>query len=127
MAFAVKGLKRCRGFSGVRASFLTGISTVAITQAKMYPVEKNGIAGSRPFLEVQPLVERLLSVQHRLNPLHVYCRFLEIGLSRRISTTLCKSYERVFFCWISSTIRIAVHLCCLLNPRTRVEEVIRKL
>lgn len=79
------------------------------------------------FSEVQPLVEKLLSVQHRLNPLHVYCRFLDIGLNRRFSTTLCKSYEMVLFCWMSSVLRFAVHLCYILNPRTKVEDVIRKI
>jgi hypothetical protein len=73
------------------------------------------------------LVEKLLSVQHRLNPLHIYCRFLEIGLNRRFSMTLCKSYERVLFCWLSFTIRHAVHLCYRLNPRTQVEDIIRKI
>ncbi|MEW6665103.1 MAG: hypothetical protein AB1512_07775 [Thermodesulfobacteriota bacterium] len=73
------------------------------------------------------MVAKLLTVQHRLNPLHVYCRFLKIGLNRRFSTTLCKSYEMVLFCWMSFTIRLAVHLCCRLNPKTSVEEVIRKI
>ncbi|MBN2122948.1 MAG: hypothetical protein JW821_01525 [Deltaproteobacteria bacterium] len=73
------------------------------------------------------MVGKLLTVQHRLNPLHVYCRFLEAGLNRRFSSTICKSYEMMFFCWMSSAISLAVHLCCLLNPRNRVEDVIRKI
>ena len=73
------------------------------------------------------MVEKLLSVQHRLNPLHVYCRFLDIGLNRRFSSTLCKSYEMVLFCWMSPFIRFAVHLCYRLNPRTSVEDIIRKI
>jgi hypothetical protein len=73
------------------------------------------------------VVARLLSIQHRLNPLHLYCRLLDAGLSRDLSASLCRSYEIILFLWISSVIKGMVRLCCVLNQRTSVEEVIRKI
>jgi hypothetical protein len=37
------------------------------------------------------------SIQHYLNPLHIYCRLRNLGLTRDHSIFLCKIYERVIF------------------------------
>ncbi len=36
-------------------------------------------------------------LQHRVNPLHVYCRLMDLGLGRFLSRRLCMLYERWFF------------------------------
>lgn len=73
------------------------------------------------------MVGRLLSIQHYLNPLHLYCRFLEKGVNRHLSTTLCRSYELILFSWITRLIKTGIHICCVLKKDLSVvEEVARK-
>jgi hypothetical protein len=36
-------------------------------------------------------------IQHYLNPLHIYCRLRDFGLSQYQATALCKFYEKIFF------------------------------
>ena len=36
-------------------------------------------------------------LKHYLNPLHVYCRLRDIGLSKCGASVFCRIYERVFF------------------------------
>ncbi|MCF8144175.1 MAG: hypothetical protein K9N21_09670 [Deltaproteobacteria bacterium] len=43
----------------------------------------------------------ILGLQHTLNPLHVYCRLLDAGLSRDFSAQLCRYYEISLFRWIA--------------------------
>jgi hypothetical protein len=35
-------------------------------------------------------------LQHYLNPLHIYCRLRDLGLSRWQAIKVCKFYERTF-------------------------------
>jgi hypothetical protein len=37
------------------------------------------------------------SLQHYLNPLHIFCRLRGIGLPKILAIFLCRTYERVFF------------------------------
>ncbi|MFC1823065.1 hypothetical protein ACFL9T_10190 [Thermodesulfobacteriota bacterium] len=37
------------------------------------------------------------TIKHYLNPLHVYCRLRDIGLTKGLATALCRIYERVIF------------------------------
>jgi hypothetical protein len=46
----------------------------------------------------------MLALQHRLNPLHMYCRLLDMGLSKRLSGIICRYYEILMYgwlCWLS--------------------------
>jgi hypothetical protein len=36
-------------------------------------------------------------IKHYMNPLHVYCRFRDIGMGKRLSSFLCHLYERAIF------------------------------
>ncbi|WP_170283766.1 hypothetical protein [Pseudodesulfovibrio senegalensis] len=36
-------------------------------------------------------------IQHHFNPLHVYCRLRELGLSYDAARTLCGCYERFVY------------------------------
>jgi copper oxidase (laccase) domain-containing protein len=36
-------------------------------------------------------------LQHRANPLHVYCRLMDLGMGRFISRRVCTFYEKVVF------------------------------
>ena len=35
--------------------------------------------------------------QHFLNPLHIYCRLIDLGLTQKFSTKMCKFYEKHIF------------------------------
>ncbi|GAB7079052.1 hypothetical protein [Megalodesulfovibrio paquesii] len=37
------------------------------------------------------------AIQHHCNPLHVYCRLRNLGVSAVLAHWLCRVYERVFF------------------------------
>jgi hypothetical protein len=43
----------------------------------------------------------MLRMQHALNPLHVYCRLVEMGLNKTVSISICKFYEVVIFSWLA--------------------------
>jgi hypothetical protein len=36
-------------------------------------------------------------LKHLINPLHVYCRLLDLGMGRRLSSRLCHFYEHAIF------------------------------
>ena len=36
-------------------------------------------------------------LQHYLNPLHIYCRLRDIGMTKELATCLCRFYERFIF------------------------------
>jgi hypothetical protein len=71
------------------------------------------------------MVEKLLVLQHRLNPLHVYCRFLDRGLNKRLSALLCRSYEILIFTRASWIARTVVHLFHYFDGGRGVREVVK--
>ncbi len=72
------------------------------------------------------MVERLLSIQHRLNPLHVYCRLLDKGFERSLSALLCKSYETIIFFWISLFIKTMIYFLYLIKRGIGFQEKAKK-
>jgi len=40
------------------------------------------------------------SLQHYLNPLHIYCRLRNMGLAKGVAVFLCRVYERAIFRYI---------------------------
>lgn len=46
----------------------------------------------------------LSAVQHRCNPLHVYCRLIEKGVSRDVSIRLSRVYEASIYWWLISSL-----------------------
>ena len=61
------------------------------------------------------MVEKLLAIQHRLNPLHVYCRLLDKGLGKKPSMYMCRSYEIVIFVWIKLIIKTLIYFCHVID------------
>jgi len=74
----------------------------------------------------QSIVAILLSIQHFLNPLHVYCRFLDKGINKGFSLSICKTYEIVLFIWVSFMIKTVIYLYCMVNQSFRVREALKK-
>jgi hypothetical protein len=54
---------------------------------------------------------KILQVQHRLNPLHIYCRLLDKGLNKKLSMSICKYYGIVVYSWLSWCTVVAVKIC----------------
>ena len=72
------------------------------------------------------MVAKFLNIQHRLNPLHVYCRFLDRGHGRRLAVLLCKSYEVLVFVWLSLVIKLIIRWYCLYNKNCLIRAEIGK-
>ena len=72
------------------------------------------------------LVGKLLTIQHRLNPLHLHCRFLDRGLNKKLSTSLCRSYEIIIFFWLNCVIKSVIYFYCFVNRKSRIYEELRK-
>ena len=89
-----------------------------LRQEKTRPILKEFGEGS--------LVEKLLAIQHCLNPLHVYCRFVDRGLGKGLSASLCKSYEILVFVWIRWTVKTVMYCFCVINRQYQVLEEVRK-
>lgn len=60
----------------------------------------------------------MLIIQHRMNPLHVYCRLIERGLNRKACIAICKWYERLIYTWLAWFSVTAVKICrvCTKQP-----------
>jgi hypothetical protein len=69
---------------------------------------------------------RFLAIQHRINPLHVYCRFLDRGLSKRFSASICKSYEILIYSWITISIKTVIFFFRVLSTNIMIQEDVRK-
>jgi hypothetical protein len=53
----------------------------------------------------------MLSVQHAMNPLHIYCRLMDLGLGKRISLLVIKCYEHLLYQWLIHLTTISMALC----------------
>ncbi|MBW2037827.1 MAG: hypothetical protein JRI41_10185 [Deltaproteobacteria bacterium] len=57
-------------------------------------------------------MKRLMyGIQHRCNPLHVYCRLVERGIDRSVSMAICRAYETLVFRWLNWFIIFVVLVC----------------
>jgi len=54
---------------------------------------------------------KILQIQHRLNPLHVYCRLVNSGLNEKLSMSICKYYGIVVYSWVSWCTVVGVKVC----------------
>nr|HID58178.1 hypothetical protein [Desulfobacterales bacterium] len=57
----------------------------------------------------------VLWLQHSSNPLHVYCRLTELGISRATSISLARYYERYIFSWFRFLVSYTITLCRILK------------
>ncbi len=62
------------------------------------------------------LLNRILNIQHRLNPLHVYCRLVDRGMNARLCICLCKYYEIFIYSWLAWVTVLAARICRRLKP-----------
>jgi len=53
---------------------------------------------------------KILNIQHRFNPLHVYCRLVESGLNKRLSISICRYYEIIVYNWLVWLTIVVMHI-----------------
>jgi hypothetical protein len=53
----------------------------------------------------------MLNIQHRLNPLHVYCRLVARGLDKKSSLSICRYYEIFIYSWLAWSTLVVVRIC----------------
>ena len=63
----------------------------------------------------------ILSIQHRFNPLHVHCRLVEGGLNKRFSLSICRYYEILIYSWLVWFMIVTVRICKPTYGRIRIE------
>jgi hypothetical protein len=91
------------------------------THSRTYPEERciliaeDNVTEERPAWMRETLVARLLSIQHRLNPLHVYCRLLDRGISKNRAMSVGKTYELLVFISLSFLIKTLIYFRLLLT------------
>lgn len=73
---------------------------------------------------MQAVIRGIFAIQHRMNPLHVYCRFMDKGYARQTSFCCCRLYEIAVFSWV----RRILSACLLLAfvSRTSRPEALRR-
>ena len=59
----------------------------------------------------------MLTIQHRFNPLHVHCRLVERGLNKTSSLSICGYYEIFIYSWLAWITRVGVRICRLLQGK----------
>lgn len=64
---------------------------------------------------MQTVVKNILAIQHRINPLHLYCRFLDRGYKRNTSTYCCKLYEIAVFSWVKKILRCVLFIAVVFS------------
>ena len=63
----------------------------------------------------------MLNIQHRFNPLHVYCRLVDRGLNKGCSLSICKYYEILIYRWVAWFTIVGVRACRLAQEKTIVK------
>jgi hypothetical protein len=72
------------------------------------------------------VITKMLAVQHHLNPLHLYCRFVDRGYNKTLSAFICKAYELLVFSWMSRFIKTLIYFYCLKSRSFRIQDFLRK-
>ena len=57
---------------------------------------------------MRSVIPYIFTIQHRMNPLHVYCRFMEKGHRHDASLFYCRVYEITVFSWMRRILRGAL-------------------
>ena len=59
----------------------------------------------------------MLIIQHRFNPLYVYCRLVERVLNKKPSLSICKYFEILIYSWLAWFNIVFVRICRLTQGR----------
>jgi len=61
------------------------------------------------------MIDKLLYIQHRFNPLHVHCRLVERGFSKSLSVSICRCYEVLIYSWLAWLSVAGIQMCKFLK------------
>ncbi|MCF8061003.1 MAG: hypothetical protein K9M82_00665 [Deltaproteobacteria bacterium] len=75
---------------------------------------------------MRDVIPCIFAIQHRMNPLHVYCRFMERGYRHGTTVFYCKVYEITVFSWMRRVLRYALVVACACSS-TREEPLPSRL
>ena len=62
------------------------------------------------------MLNKMLNIQHRFNPLHVHCRLVERGVNEGLSVSICKWYAILIYRWLAWFTIIAVRIYKRIKP-----------
>ena len=69
----------------------------------------------------------MLNIQHRFNPLHVYCRLVDRGLNKGFSLSICKYYEILIYRWVAWFTIVVVGTCRLMQEKIIVKMLLASI
>ena len=72
------------------------------------------------------MVTKLLSAQHRLHPLHVYCRLLDKGISQGLAKFICRTYRILFFVSFNLWVKTLIHSYLMMDRSRTMQDELRK-
>jgi hypothetical protein len=72
------------------------------------------------------VINSILNIQHRINPLHIYCRLVDGGVDRRVSLIFCRYYEYLVFFWLRWILKTLMYFHFLFDREFTLERVIRR-
>ncbi|MBW2265059.1 MAG: hypothetical protein JRD47_00185 [Deltaproteobacteria bacterium] len=58
----------------------------------------------------------IINIQHKYNPLHVHCRLVERGMSKTLSLSICKCYEVLVYSWLAWFSIVGAQVYRILRP-----------
>jgi hypothetical protein len=47
-----------------------------------------------------------LKLQHWMNPLHIYCRLLDMGLNKKLVIFICRRYNTIYSKWLKKLFEV---------------------
>ncbi len=65
------------------------------------------------------MLNMMLTIQHRFNPLHVYCRLVETGFNKSFCLPICKWYGTLIYTWVAWFSVIAVNASKVWNKMVK--------
>ena len=71
------------------------------------PRKTRGMPGS-PLVMIERV---MIELQHRVNPLHVYCRLVDHRLDTRTSLRVCRCYEQLVYPWVLMVTTVSIAVC----------------
>ena len=69
----------------------------------------------------------MLNIQHRFNPLHVYCRLVERGLNKKSSLSVCRYYEIFIYSWLGWSTIVVMRISKLIQGRIIMKMLLASL
>jgi hypothetical protein len=67
------------------------------------------------------------NIQHRFNPLHVYCRLVERGWNKKSSLSACRYYEIFIYSWLGWSTMVVMRISKLTRGKIIMKMLLASL